>query len=299
MSSPTAEDEPPADPALPGPASAAAITPGPLASEPVTTDLVTVPGASPVPGGLPGPGASPGPGAGDTPPAQSAPPAAAEPGAGAAQSAPPAAAEPGAGAAAKPPFSKVAIAALPTGVLPLIPVGLGLGIAGLVTTRRGRRRGRGMAVAGLLTATTWLAVAITLVTVAALTHGFRKPTKIEYDNQLGTVFSLREGDCIDTGGSGTSVTITSCSSPHDAEVFATFALTGPAWPGTAAVQQEADTGCSARLSGYLNPQLAISLSQDYVYPGQVAWQTGTRTVVCEVRATSGLLSQSVRAGSAS
>jgi hypothetical protein len=210
-----------------------------------------------------------------------------------------AAAGPGAEPAPRPPFSKVAVAALPAGVLPLVPVGLGLGIAGLITTRRGRRRGRGMAVAGLLTATTWLAVGITLVTVATLTHGFRKPTKIEYDNQLGTVFSLREGDCVSTAGSGTSSTITSCDSPHDAEVFATFALPDTSWPGTATVQQEADTGCSARLAGYLNPQLAISLSQDYVYPGQVAWQTGTRAVVCEVRATSGLLDQSVRAGSAS
>jgi hypothetical protein len=209
------------------------------------------------------------------------------------------AAGPGDEPAPRPPFSKVAVAALPAGVLPLVPVGLGLGIAGLVTTRRGRRRGRGMAVAGLLTATTWLAVGITLVTVAALTHGFRKPTKIEYDNQLGTVFSLREGDCVNTASSGTSSTVTPCDSPHDAEVFATFALPNTAWPGTATVQQEADTGCSTRLAGYLNPQLAISLSQDYVYPGQVAWQTGTRTVVCEVRATSGLLDQSVRAGSAS
>jgi hypothetical protein len=206
--------------------------------------------------------------------------------------------EPGA-QPARPPVSKVAIAALPAGVLPLVPVGLGLGIAGLVTTRRGRRRGRGMAVAGLLTATTWLAVGVTLVTVATLTHGFRKPTKIEYDNHLGSVFRLQEGDCINTSGSGASPTVTSCSSPHMAEVFATFALPKSAWPGSATVQQEADTGCSTRLGSYLNPQLAVSLSQDYVYPGKVAWQTGTRTVICEVRATSGLLNQSVRAGSAS
>jgi len=198
----------------------------------------------------------------------------------------------------RPPLSKVAVAALPAGVLPLVPLGLGLGIAGLVTTRRGRRRGRGMAVAGLLTATTWLAVGITLVTVAALTHGFRKPTKIEYDNQLGTVFSLREGDCVNTSLNGTSAAVTSCGAPHEAEVFATFPLPNSSWPGTTAVQQEADTGCSSRLAGYLNPELAISLAQDYVYPGEVAWQTGTRTVICEVRATSGLLDQSVRAASA-
>jgi hypothetical protein len=71
-------------------------------------------------------------------------------------------------AAARPPFSKLAIAALATGVLPLAPVAIGLGIAGLVVTRAGRRRGRGLAIGGLLAATTWIAVGVTLGTVATL-----------------------------------------------------------------------------------------------------------------------------------
>lgn len=196
-----------------------------------------------------------------------------------------------------PPFSKVAIAALPAGILPLIPVGIGLGIAGLVTTRRGRRRGRSLALAGLLTATTWLAIGAALGTVAALTHGFHRPTKVVYSNGLGTVFTLRPGDCVVGLQSDLSPSLTPCSAPHDAEVFATFALPGTSWPGAAVVQQEAGTGCSSRLAGYLNPQLSISLSQDYVYPGQVAWQTGTRTVICEVRATTGQLTQSVKGAS--
>ena len=174
--------------------------------------------------------------------------------------------------AGKPRFSAIAVAALPAGVLPLVPLGLGLGIAGLVTTRRGRRRGRGLAVAALLTATGWLAVGAA----------------------LGTVFSMRAGDCIMNSPNETSPSRTSCSTPHDAEVFATIALPKGPWPGTATVQQEAAAECSTRLAGYLNPQLAISLAQNYVYPGQVAWQTGTRTVVCEVRARSGQLDQSVR-----
>ena len=54
------------------------------------------------------------------------------------------------------------------------------------------------------------------------------------------------------------------------------------------------SGCASRLTGYLNPQLATNLAQSYVYPGQQAWDTGERTVVCEVRATSGQLTGSVR-----
>jgi hypothetical protein len=196
--------------------------------------------------------------------------------------------------AGKPPFSAIAVAALPAGVLPLVPLGLGLGIAGLVATRRGRRRGRGLAVAALLTATGWLAVGAALGTVAYLTHGFHKPTTIEYNDRLGTVFSLRVGDCIINGPNETSPSRTSCSSAHDAEVFATIVLPKGPWPGSATAAQEAAAECSTRLAGYLNPQLAISLAQDYVYPGQLAWQTGTRTIICEVRARSGQLDESVR-----
>jgi hypothetical protein len=196
-------------------------------------------------------------------------------------------------AATSPPVSKLAIAALAAGVLPLVPVALGLGIAGLVVTRAGRRRGRGLAIGGLLAAVVWIAIGVTVGTVASLTHGFHKPVKIEYNYSHAAVFGLRQGNCVLTPNESV-VSVVPCTSPHDAEVFATFTLPAGPWPGSAAVEQAANDGCGARLSGYLNPQLAISLSQDYVYPGQVAWQAGTRTVVCEVRAASGQLDQSVR-----
>jgi hypothetical protein len=110
------------------------------------------------------------------------------------------------------------------------------------------------------------------------------------------VFGLRQGNCVLTPNESVA-SVVPCTSPHDAEVFATFTLPAGPWPGSAAVERAANDGCGTRLSGYLNPQLAISLSQDYVYPGQVAWQAGTRTVVCEVRAASGQLDQSVRGAS--
>jgi hypothetical protein len=197
----------------------------------------------------------------------------------------------------RPPFSKLSVAALVTGVLPLAPAAIGLGIAGLVVTRRGRRRGRGLAIGGLLAAIVWIAVGAALGTVATLTHGFRKPVTIEYSySGAPAVFGLRQGNCI-TIPNDSVASVVPCTTPHDAEVFATFALPAGPWPGSDAVRQEANDECAALLNGYLNPQLAISLSQDYVYPGQVAWQGGTRTVICEVRATSGQLTQSVRGAS--
>jgi Septum formation len=130
--------------------------------------------------------------------------------------------------------------------------------------------------------------------VGSVTHGFKKPVKITY--KKSPVFSLKTGDCFDPRGQ--SYTLVSCDSPHVAEVFATFTLTGTKWPGDAAVQAAASSGCASRLTEYLNPQLAISVSSTYVYPDSVAWQAGTRTVICEVRASSGQLTGSVRGASA-
>jgi len=132
--------------------------------------------------------------------------------------------------------------------------------------------------------------------VGSLTHGFKKPVKVTY--KASPVFSLKTGDCFDPQGQQ-SYTLVACGTPHQAEVFATFALTGTSWPGSAAVQHQASSGCESRLTGYVNPQLAISLSSTYVYPDETAWQAGTRAVICEVRAASGQLNGSVRGASAS
>ena len=111
-----------------------------------------------------------------------------------------------------------------------------------------------------------------------------------------SAFGLRPGQCINSGASALTVTVLSCARPHDAEVFATFRLPATAWPGTSAVQLDVSNGCESRLASYLNPQLATAdLTQEYVYPNKAAWQAGERTVVCEVRAVSGRLTNSVRA----
>jgi hypothetical protein len=189
------------------------------------------------------------------------------------------------------PVSKLAITALITGLLALVPLAVCFGIAALAVIRRTGRRGHGMAVAGLVATAAWIIGAGAVGSVAIVTHGFKKPPKVTYHE--ASVFKVQQGDCIDTPN-GQTVSVLSCASPHDAEVFATFTLPHSAWPGTTAVQQDASSGCATRLSGYLNPQLSISLTQTYVFPNKVSWNAGTRTVVCEVRATSGQLTGSVR-----
>jgi Septum formation len=155
----------------------------------------------------------------------------------------------------------------------------------------GERRGVSrLVVAGVILVLVAVAAAAGVLVVA--THGFRHKTLVTY--RPAAVFSLRAGDCLNSSQNGLSVTILSCATPHQAEVFATFSLSGSSWPGEAAVQQQAGSGCATRIAGYLNPQLLnAGLTQQYVYPDQEAWQAGVRTVVCEVSSASGPLSGSV------
>jgi len=155
------------------------------------------------------------------------------------------------------------------------------------------RRTSPLAVAAVIVGLIVLAgVAVGVLAVA--THGFRPKTVIQY--RLAAVFSLRPGECLNSSPNGLGVTVLSCAAPHDAEVFATFSLTAASWPGTAAVQSQASNGCLTRFAGYVSPQFAdAGLAQEYYYPDKSAWQAGVRTVVCEVSATTGQLTGSVRA----
>ena len=113
---------------------------------------------------------------------------------------------------------------------------------------------------------------------------------------LPSVFGLRAGECVNSGPGGVSApTVVPCDQAHDAEVYARFALAGARWPGTAGIGALARHGCTARLGGYLNPQLATAvLAESYVFPDQGAWNAGVRTVICEIRGTAGKLTGSVR-----
>jgi hypothetical protein len=183
------------------------------------------------------------------------------------------------------------VAALIFGILPLAPFALAAGLAGLARTADGRRSGRPAAVGGLVLASGW-AVGGAVAAVLVFLPGTAPRPQLPRD----TVFTLRTGQCADTAGNGVSrAHAVPCSQPHAAEIYATYRLAGPGWPGQAAVSQRARQGCQARLAGYLDPTvLGASLTASYAYPDQVSWAAGARTVVCEIRGASGLLTGSVR-----
>ncbi len=153
------------------------------------------------------------------------------------------------------------------------------------------RRGARLAVAVAVVVV--LAAAAAAGALVVVTHGFRPKTILSY--RPPAIFRLHAGDCINPAPDGLSATVVSCSSPHDAEVFATFSLAGTSWPGDAAVQQQAAAGCQDRIVSYLNPALLnAGLTQEFVYPDEAAWKAGVRTTVCEVSSSTGPLTGSVR-----
>ena len=162
-----------------------------------------------------------------------------------------------------------------------------------VTEAEGPTRGRRVLAVVSIVAGVIVLVSAAVAALAVVTHGFRPKTVVTY--RPAAVFGLRAGECINSSPNGLSVTVKSCTTPHDAEVFATFRLTGSSWPGSTVIGQEAGNGCASRVGAYVNPQLAnAGLVQEYVFPDQQAWQAGFRTVVCEISASSGQLNGSVR-----
>jgi Septum formation len=195
------------------------------------------------------------------------------------------AAEPGAHA----PTDGFAIATLVSGVVPAVPVTLILGPVALTRISRTGARGRALAITGLVLAGLWT-IAAAIGGAVFLTH--HQPARPAV---LPRAFSLRTGQCFDSSGGLSQVSVLPCSQPHDGEVFGTFRLAGHRYPGTAAVRRQADQGCTSRLSGYLNPQLSVSsLAEFYVYPDAGAWAAGERSVVCTIHSSAGQLTGSVR-----
>ena len=158
-----------------------------------------------------------------------------------------------------------------------------------------RRDVRPLAVVGIILGVIAL-VGVAAGVLVVVTHGFRPRTVVTVTYRPAAVFGLRPGQCVNTGSDTLKPTVLSCARPHDAEVFAVFTLPAAPWPGTSAVRTDADNGCASRLGSYIDPQLATAgLAQEFVYPNRDAWQANQRTVVCEVSATEGQLTGSVRA----
>lgn len=106
-------------------------------------------------------------------------------------------------------------------------------------------------------------------------------------HQTANVFALRVGECFQNPTASQTVlgitylSVVSCTTPHNAQVYVAFAVTGASYPGTADLKRQADQGCHARLAGRLvNSRITSTMTLRYLYPLASSWSSGHRTISC-------------------
>ncbi|WP_265737702.1 DUF4190 domain-containing protein [Peterkaempfera bronchialis] len=166
-----------------------------------------------------------------------------------------------------PRWSRLAIASLVPGVTGFLwPVGVLLGVVALVRIRRTGRRGRWLAVAGLVMCLVW-AVGGTSV--------FGPYVGKSDGDRAGTVsvFDLKAGDCMarlppKSQESVSEVAVVPCSQLHQGEVFASADLGDAFFGSESEVTERAEEVCSSLIGGYVMDGWAIpdSVSLGYFYP---------------------------------
>jgi hypothetical protein len=195
----------------------------------------------------------------------------------------------------------MAIAAFVLGLVgiiffPLAITGIVLGIVALRQVRRTGQKGRGLAIAGVVLGSLWVALTAILITVVAIAASHNTPPAATPPSASPSVsqtvdpFTLVTGDCFDfpTIAPGqlqnvNSVVQTPCSVAHNAQVYAIFSASSQAsYPGTAKLQSAADSGCNARASALDRTKLTKSMEIQFLFPEQGPWLTGQHSISCIV-----------------
>lgn len=134
--------------------------------------------------------------------------------------------------------SRLAIAALVTGLLGLVPFAIAFGVAALVVLRRRTRKGKGLAFGGLAASLAWAVTAVAVaaaVVVGEFSVDRDAAGRITEGGKVH-ISTLREGDCytgIEPGDIDvTLVEAVPCTEPHRGEVIAQVPVTSPLLDGT-------------------------------------------------------------------
>lgn len=163
------------------------------------------------------------------------------------------------------------------------------GIIGLQRIRKTGEKGSGLAIAGLALSAAWLVGVLVVAVVLVGSHAGNGAKTSEGTVSAAGIdpFSLKVGNCFDNpvGATGVaSVALISCTQAHNAQVYATFVLTGSDqnYPGEAATTKLASHECMAWKS-VLNPaELTNTMQLRFIYPASSQWAAGERMVICLV-----------------
>jgi hypothetical protein len=195
--------------------------------------------------------------------------------------------------------SGMAVTAFVLGLLGVVGISAILGIVfGAIALRRIRgtlQRGKGLAIAGIVLGSVWLALTAVVITSAVILQT-ATPTRpsASASPQAGShrvnPFSLVAGDCFDTPAvtqgnitSIASVVQTACTEPHSDQIFATFTDAGSTldYPGETTLRGIAAAGCIARMGATVNSALINkAMVVGYLAPDQLSWLAGRRTISC-------------------
>jgi hypothetical protein len=197
-----------------------------------------------------------------------------------------------------------AVASLILGLLGITVIGAiagaVLGILALGQIRRTGQRGRGLAIAGLALSALWLVLLGAYFVMnsgkgqsppASTGHSSSPtpgPSSTASHGPLSTnVFALKPGQCFQNPPASqtvlgvTYVTVVPCTTPHNAQAFVQFTATGASYPGVDALKRQADTGCHARITKYVQKsKIKDSMSLHYLYPLESSWTSGHKSITC-------------------
>lgn len=185
--------------------------------------------------------------------------------------------------------SRLAIAALVTGLLGMVPVATGLAIGALVRAGRRGERGRGLAVGGLVASAAWVVAGVVgLVALGSLLVVDRDGSgRVTGEDKMVTG-ALQVGDCFN-GFQGENVprlvTAVPCTRPHEGEAVAKLRIPGREYPGDAEVEKRADHGCDLKTEHLWKSRYAADLQPYVFFPSRSSWTLGDREVVCLLRYT--------------
>ncbi|MFI0409827.1 septum formation family protein [Actinomadura sp. 3N508] len=187
--------------------------------------------------------------------------------------------------------SRLAIAALVTGLCGLVLFAIGFAIAALVRTGRraeGRPagKGRGLAIGGLAAAAAWIAAAVAVGVVAAVGAGpFSTGKEGSLSPPKGYVLTstLKVGDCFSADlydAAARFVTPSPCQHPHNGEVVGKATLPDAPFPGHRQLTEQAEKACEEKVPASVKAADDLKLRTDV--PDKTQWRAGTRGVTCMI-----------------
>jgi hypothetical protein len=189
----------------------------------------------------------------------------------------------------RPPKAKMnalAVVALVTGVVALVPLAAIFGIIALRQVAQRGERGRDLAVTGLAIAGVWLVIIAVTVTQKTTPKAERDEAGAVAQNGRLTVFDLKKGDCFNNVPAEDKnvmvVDAVACAQPHDAEVLDKVEMPKrDAYPGREAASAEIEKLCNDLVGDRLaNSDIREEIGLYILYPTAESWAQGDRAGGC-------------------